>query len=401
MFKLYTYYLKRPFHFLKTGILNGVPSQIKYRFPNKKLKITLITGTDGKTTTSSLLYHIMKSSELKVGLISTVAAFIGDEESDTGFHVTSPQPKDMYKFMRKMVDDGYTHLVLEATSHGAYQYRTWGITPQLAGLTNIAYEHLDYHINYQEYVKAKMSLMRKSKKVYLNEDDESLQTIKKLFPNLRYDTYSVNDRLPTKITAAIKERFPENYNQMNAKLATKLAQENGVEDADIAAAITTFPGIPGRMEVVATKPCRVIVDFAHTPQGLKAVLSQLKKQKKSDAKLIAVYGCAGLRDRLKRPVMGKIGTDLADLVVFTAEDPRTEDVWSIIRQMKEGLAANHAKISSVAGRKEAIRFAIKKLASSKDTVAILGKGHEQSMCYGTTEYPWSDAQAVKDVLNEK
>lgn len=401
MLKLLQYYAKRPYHLLKTGILQGIPAQFQYAFPNRKLIITIITGTDGKTTTSSLLYHILKESGIKAGLISTVAAFIGSEESDTGFHVTSPQPKDMYRFMRKMVSEGCTHLVLEATSHGAFQYRTWGIKPTFGGLTNIANEHLDYHITYTEYVKAKISLLAKSKKIFLNEDDASLTTIKKLFPKLKYDTYSKSDTVPTKISQAIKTRFSESYNQMNARLAVRLAQENGVSDADIALAIASFPGVPGRMEVVTEKPCKIIVDFAHTPQGLEAALTQLRHQKKPGGKLIAVFGCAGLRDRLKRPVMGKIGSELADLAVFTAEDPRTEDIWSIIRQMKEGIVNTHNKVASVPDRKEAIRFAIMELASTKDTVVILGKGHEQSMCYGTKETPWSDVRAVKEILAEK
>lgn len=401
MLDLIQYYAKRPFHLLKTGILQGIPAQFKYRFPNNKLTITIITGTDGKTTTSSLLYHILKTAHIKVGLISTVAAYIGDQESDTGFHVTSPQPKDMYMFMRKMVSEGCTHLVLEATSHGAYQYRTWGITPTFGGLTNIANEHLDYHVTYKEYVKAKMSLLKKSKTLFLNQDDHSFEVIQALYPSLNFETYSKEDSLPTELGKAIRARFPESYNQMNARLAVKLARENGAGSTDILKAIESFPGVPGRMEEIATKPCRIIVDFAHTPQGLESALSQLKKQKKPGGKLIAVFGCAGLRDRSKRPVMGRIGSELADLAVFTAEDPRTEDIWSIIRQMKEGVINTHGKISSVADRKEAIRFAITELAHSKDIVAVFGKGHEQSMCYGTEEIPWSDANTIRDIIAEK
>lgn len=397
MLQLLPYYAKRWFHFVKTGLLQGLPAQISTGFPNKKLTITVITGTDGKTTTSTLLYHILKNSGLKVGLISTVAAYIGGEESDTGFHVTSPQPKDTFTFMRKMVDMGYTHLVLEATSHGVYQYRTWGITPDFAGLTNISREHLDYHLTYKEYVKAKLLLLKKARVLYLNEDDQSFHMIKKLHKGLNHKSYSSQDELPKNIKTAITKRFPELYNQMNARLATNLARENGVSDADIAKAISTFPGVPGRMEVVAEKPIKIIVDFAHTPQGLEAALTALQQKKAKGSKLIAVYGCAGLRDRIKRPVMGKIGSELADTAIFTAEDPRTEDIWSIIRQMKEGVT-EFAKIVSIPDRREAITFAINKVAKAGDTVVVLGKGHEQSMCYGTTEYPWSDTTAIKEIV---
>jgi UDP-N-acetylmuramoyl-L-alanyl-D-glutamate--2,6-diaminopimelate ligase len=149
------------------------------------------------------------------------------------------------------------------------------------------------------------------------------------------------------------------------------------------------------------KNFKIVVDFAHTPQGLRSALTALRfimKKEKMPGKLIAVYGCAGLRDAIKRPMMGQIGVELADLLVFTAEDPRTEDIWSIIRQMKEALTSGHNKILSIPDRREAIHFAIQKLAKKGDLIAILGKGPEQSMCYGTTEIPWSDEKIVSEAL---
>lgn len=401
LIKLLLYKLKRVYHFFKTGLLEGVPAQLYYRFPDHKLTIVEITGTDGKTTTSTLTYNLLKAAGFKVGLISTVAAFTGEDEVDTGFHVTSPQPKLVYKFMRKMVDQGYTHLVLETTSHGAYQYRTWGIHPQVAGLTNIDREHLDYHLTYEEYVKAKLLVLDSAKIAFINEDDESYKKIKDLHRyTAKMKTYSAEDELPNKVRSAIAERFPESYNRMNARLAYKIVKDLGVSDEAVCDGIKSFKGIPGRMEVITEKPFHVIVDFAHTPQGLEAVLTAIK-QKHTKGKLIAVFGSAGLRDRTKRPIMGKIGSELADLAIFTAEDPRTEDVWSIIRQMKEGITDTHAKIVSIADRGEAITAALTKYAKPGDTIALLGKGHEKSMCYGTVEYPWNDAQAVRDILKIK
>lgn len=398
MLQLLLYHLKHWYHFVKTGLLQGLPAQVATGFPNTKLIITVITGTDGKTTTSTLLYHILKSSGIKVGLISTVAAYIGAAESDTGFHVTSPQPKDMFTFMNKMVKERFTHLVLEATSHGMYQSRTWGITPTFAGLTNISPEHLDYHLSYQEYVKAKMILLKKAGTLFLNQDDTSFNVVKKIYKNLPHKTYSDQDKLSPSLRRAVQERFSEHYNQMNARLAIKIAQEHGVSDAEIARAITTFPGVPGRMEVVTKKPVEVIVDFAHTPQGLSAVLTALKDKKPRNKNLVAVFGCAGLRDRSKRPAMGKIASELADVAIFTAEDPRTEDVWSIIRQMKEGVT-QFEKVLSIPDRYQAIDFAITKVAKPGDIVAVLGKGHEQSMCFGTTEVEWSDTKAIQQITS--
>ncbi len=401
MLKLLVYRLKRIYHFLKTGLLEGVPAQLIYRFPNRKLQIITITGTDGKTTSSTLTYTILKSAGIKVGLISTVAAFTGDDAVDTGFHVTSPQPKLVYKFMRDMVNQGYTHLVLETTSHGAFQYRNWGIRAQVAGLTNIDREHLDYHLSYDEYVKAKLLVLDAAEIAFLNEDDESYKRIRELrrfTPNMK--TYSVEDELPAVVQKTITEKFPEDYNRMNARLAYKITSYLGISDADIATGLKAYQGVPGRMEVIAEKPVRVIVDFAHTPQALESVLQAIR-EKHPKGKLIAVFGCAGKRDHTKRPAMGRIGSELADLAIFTAEDPRTEDIWSIIRQMKEGVHNTHAKIVSIADRKAAIEAAIFKYAKPGDTVGIFGKGHEKSMCYGTTEYPWDDAQAARDILGIK
>jgi len=395
------YYLKRLFHFIKTGLLQGLPAQLASNFVNQKLIISVITGTDGKTTTATLLYHLLKTNGIQTGLITTVAAYIGQEEADTGFHVTAPQPKELYQLMQKMVRAGCTHLVLVVTSHGIYQYRNWGITPSFAGLTNISREHFDYHLTYQEYVKAKLSLLKKAKVLYLNQDDQSYSAIRKLFPGIKHKTYSAEDQLPKLVLLAIKTRFPENYNQMNARLAVQLAQEQGVADQVIAKAIKSFPQIPGRMEAVASKPVRIIVDFAHTPNALRLALTALRKKIPKQTNLIAVFGCAGLRDQGKRPLMGKIGSELADLAVLTAEDPRTENIWSILLQMKDGIVSSHRKVLSIPDRKAAITFAINKLAKKGDTVAIFGKGHEQSMCYGTTETAWSDVSVVKELLAVK
>jgi len=403
IWKMFLYKVKRPFHFIKTGLLRGFVGQIKYKFPAKNLKIITITGTDGKTTSSSMLYHILKRAGKKTALISTVAAYIGAEKISTGLHVTSPDPLALHKLIRKMANANVEYLVLEVTSHGAYQSRAWGINPVLAGITNISHEHLDYHLTPDEYLKAKALILNKAEKVVLNADDTSHQLLKS---NLKQTAekiinYSAADKLPRVIANAINTRFSEKYNRMNARLVYALATELGIDDEKISAALLSFPNIPGRMQEIETKKSfRILVDFAHTPQALKAALTALKTQLKNKGKLIAVYGTAGLRDQQKRPLMGEVGTQIADLVIFTAEDPRTEDVWSIIRQLKENLHENLDKVLSIADRKEAISFAINRLAKKDDIVAILGKGHEESMCFGKKEYPWSDVKVVRAILKQ-
>jgi UDP-N-acetylmuramoyl-L-alanyl-D-glutamate--2,6-diaminopimelate ligase len=398
------YQLKRPYHFLKTGLAKGLPARIKYRFPDKKLKIIAITGTDGKTTSSTMLYHILQESGKKVALISTVGAYIGEEKIETGFHVTSPSPDQLFAFMSKMLENKIEYLVLEFTSQGAYQSRLFGIEPDIAGVTNIDQDHFDYHLNYQNYLEAKAIVLQRAKTVVLNEDDQSYYRLKKLFPSSEYKVldYSQEIKFVGKIEKAIKERFPELFNQQNARLVSTIALELGLNADEISESLISFKGVPGRMQFIENKNgLKIVVDFAHTPQGLRSALTALRSLMKRDkmaGKLIAIYGCAGLRDAAKRPMMGVIGVELADLLVFTAEDPRTEDVWSIIRQMKEALTTGHNKVLSIPDRREAINFAIKKLAEKGDLIAIFGKGPEKSMCYGTTEIEWSDEEAVLKAL---
>lgn len=398
------YRLKRPYHFFKTGLAKGLPALIKFGFPQSKLKIIAITGTDGKTTSSTLLYHVLRESGKKVALVSTVGAYIDGEKFETGFHVTSPSPDQLFAFMRKMIKNKTEYLVLEFTSQGAYQHRLFGIRPTIAGVTNIDQDHFDYHLNYQNYLEAKATVLKKAKTVVLNADDQSYYRLKKFFPNQKYNVleYGQETKLGSKIEKAIKERFPEVFNQNNAHLVCTIALELGIDQKNISQSLISFEGVPGRMQFIENnKNLKIVVDFAHTPQGLRSALTALRtlmKKEKMPGNLIAVYGCAGLRDAAKRPMMGQIGVELADLLVFTAEDPRTEDIWSIIRQMKEALTIGHNKILSIPDRQEAINFAIQKLAKKGDIVAIFGKGPEQSMCYGTTEIPWSDEDAVKEAL---
>ncbi len=410
MFATFLYQVKKPYHFFKTALFKALPAQFKYKFPQKKLKIIAITGTDGKTTTTTLLYHLLKTAGYQTALISTIAACIGNEEIETGFHVTSPPPDNLYRLMRQMVNQKIEYLILEYTSQGAYQYRLFGIRPLIAGVTNINRDHFDYHLNYENYLNAKASVMKKSKIVVLNEDDQSFYRLKRLLPSSKHLvlTYSKKDPLSQSLEQALLARFPEEFNQMNARLAISIAQKIGVDETQLIASLKNFPGVSGRMEFLDLKklsghhqPFQVVVDFAHTPQGLRESLTALRQKMKTDqlsGRLIAIYGCAGLRDREKRPMMGKIGAELADLVIFTAEDPRTENVWNIIRHMKEALENNHHKVISIADRQEAINFALQKIAKKGDLIALLGKGPEKSMCYGTFEKPWSEVKAVKKAL---
>ncbi len=400
------YRLKRPYHFFKTGLLNGLVAQFRYGFPQRKLKILTITGTDGKTTSTTLLFQVLKTAGKKVGLISTVAAYLGDEQLDTGFHVTAPQPSEIYRLMRRMVKEGYEYLILETTSHGIYQYRTWGIRPTVAGVTNIDREHLDYHLTYENYVEAKTLLLKQAKQVVINSEDESFALIKRQLPKrVKVWTYNSETLLSKDVRAAMNQRFVEPFNKMNTRLVAKMADVLDIPSTAVAEAIKSFPGVPGRMQWIPnTQGIQVVIDFAHTPQALAEALQALKmtmKRQELPGKLIAIFGCASERDRGKRPGMTQAAVELADVAVLTAEDPRREDIWSIIREMKEQLTFGHNKLVSIADRGQAIEFAISELAQPGDVVGLFGKGHETSMNLGGVELPWSEETAVHQALKKR
>ncbi len=394
--------LKNQYHLLQAVVANLV-----FGFPSKNLKIIAITGTDGKTTTSTLLYHILKKAGLKVALISTVAAYIGEKEIDTGFHVTTPSPFSLQRLLAKIVAKNYEYVILEVTSHGIDQNRIWGIAPSIAGITNVTHEHLDYHKSFDEYLSTKAKLFLQSNFSFINEDaPESFQKLKKIVKDngKEFQSFSYAKIRPL-IKSSVEKRFAgQDYNKQNSALASVIALKLDIKDSVIAKAIEKFPGVKGRMEYIPNKKgLRIIVDFAHTPASLENALTAVQKMRGTKAKgkhgkVILIFGCAGLRDHTKRPLMGDIASKLADLVILTAEDPRTEDVWSIIAEIKSGVHEGHDKIISIANRYSAIEAAIKEYGRSGDTILITGKGHEKSMCYGTVEYPWSDQDAVKKIL---
>ncbi|HSW89736.1 MAG TPA: UDP-N-acetylmuramoyl-L-alanyl-D-glutamate--2,6-diaminopimelate ligase [Patescibacteria group bacterium] len=382
-------------------LFQAILANLAYGFPSKKLKIVAITGTDGKTTTATLLYKVLVKAGYKVALISTVAAYIGKDEIDTGFHVTTPSSFSLQRLLKKIADMDYEFVVLEVTSHAIDQNRIWGIRPTYAGITNVTHEHLDYHKTYENYVRTKGRLLAGAKISYVNKDDqESFKILSQILPKAKvYDTHILGGS----VLSAVRKRFgAQTYNFQNSALVVSIAKKIGVPEQDIGKAIASFQGVSGRMEKVTnTKGLHIIVDFAHTPNALEAALTSVRKTMRSKkAKLIVVFGCASQRDVTKRPLMGSIACEQADYVVLTSEDPRMENPWSIISQIKSGVKKGHEKIVSIADRKEAISFAIRKLANRGDTVIMCGKGHEKSMNLGGLELPWSDRKVVEKILKQ-
>lgn len=375
-------------------LLQAILANLLYDFPSRKLTVIGVTGTDGKTTTVHLIHHILTLAGLRADLISTVSA--------PGLHTTTPDSLVLQRLIREAVERGIKYLVLETTSHGLDQQRLWGIKFQVGVITNVTHEHLDYHQTYENYLAAKAKLFCCVGVAILNRDDQSYEPLK-LKVKSKLITYGINN--PADFTPKnfkFQTSLPGEYNQYNCLAAIATSTALGVKAVQIRAAVASFKGVVGRMEEIDEgQNFRFIVDFAHTPNGLENVFKTLKLLVPSHCSLIAIFGCAGLRDARKRPMMGEIAGRLADMTVLTAEDPRTEDVNDIIEQISVGCRKAGGREGKtffrVPDRREAIKFAVG-LAKKDDIVVICGKGHERSMCFGTTEISWSDQEEARKAL---
>lgn len=409
-----------------------------YDFPARKLTVIGVTGTDGKTTTSTMIFKILSAAGYRAGMISTVSAVIGGEELDTGFHVTTPEAPDVQRYLAMMVERGITHVVLEATSHGLEQQRVAACEFDIAVVTNIQHEHLDYHGSYDNYLAAKAKLIRwlmvtqekghgNYRIAVLNKDDISFTPLMDIckevgLPQENILTYGYGEdvqyrgrlisndglRITFEIDTPRKRvrdflHLKGEYNVYNALAAVSATVGGlGVDLYDAIYGLRELTYISGRMERIDLgQSFSVFVDFAHTPNALKQALSSCRKM--TQGRVIAVFGSAGLRDKEKRRLMAEISVKYADKSIFTAEDPRTEDLDQILAEMAKGaeMVGAREKIDyfRIRDRGEAIRFALS-LAKEDDIVIVCGKGHEQSMCFGVTEYPWDDRVAVRAALAE-
>ena len=375
-----------------------------YGFPAEKLTLIGVTGTKGKTTTSHLIYFLLKESGYKVGLISTIGAHLDDREIDTGLHVTSPDSRELQKLLGQAVDKGLTHVVLEVTSSGLDQFRVWGIKFKVSVLTNIYPDHLDYHGTIEKYVAAKAKIIRQSETVVLSKDS-------KYFGELTKTAKETNAKVIT-IDGSDRD-YPSFSVLQNELMAMAAVKALGVPEAKAAKALKDFKGVKGRLEIVYQNKFLVVIDFAHTPESLEIALGSLRKSVKKNGRLIAVFGCAGERDHGRRK-MGGVAAKLADFFVITAEDPRTENVEEISEEIAgwakkagaseasetEFVERKFRKLQTfirIPDRQEAINFAVK-IAKTGDVVGLFGKGHEKSMAFGKTEMPWNEHEAVKKAL---
>jgi UDP-N-acetylmuramoyl-L-alanyl-D-glutamate--2,6-diaminopimelate ligase len=397
-------------------------------YPARQLRVIGVTGTEGKTTTIELIDSIMQAAGLRTGMVSTVQARIAGEEVDTGLHVTTPDAPDMQRYLAQMVERGAQYALLEATSHGLAQRRVDACEFDVAVVTNISRDHLDYHGSFEAYREAKARLFRSlatsarkpglPKVAVLNADDASYPYLSAI-PADYYLTYGIENAADFTLAEAVTRRgrwrcvaqtprgllnlstpLPGRFNLYNVLAAVATAFSQDVPVDAIREGVASFRGVQGRMEEIDLgQGFRAVIDFAHTPNALSHALTAARRM--VPGRVIVVYGCAGLRDRGKRPIMGEISGRLADHTVITAEDPRTEPLEEIMAQIAEGCRAAGRRegegYARIADRAEAIAYAVNR-AEPGDLVLVTGKGHERSLCFGTTEYPWSDHQALREAL---
>ncbi len=422
--------------------------------PSRSMALVGITGTDGKTTTATVLRSILQAAGRRIGLISTVSAVIGDVEYDTGLHTTTPDAPDVQGYLARMRAAGTEIAVLEATSHGLAQHRVTGCAFDVAVVTNITHEHLDFHGSYDAYRAAKAQLFRSlgeqapavspkpgfprlRKTAVLNRDDSSYDYLAAI-PAERTITYglgraetgrgaaarhltAVNIRhTPTgtefDVTADPHPLAPSpchlvtplvgDFNVYNilAAAGAALALGSAAQSA-LQAGVAAVTGVPGRMERIDRgQDFTAIVDFAHTPNALGRALETARGLAGAGGRVIVVFGSAGLRDRAKRGLMGTAAAAGADLTVITAEDPRTEALAEIMAETAQALAAagraEGRDFVRIADRQRAILHAVQQ-AGPGDVVLVCGKGHEQSMCFGAVEHPWRDQAALGWALDTR
>lgn len=387
-----------------------------YDNPSEKLQLVGITGTNGKTTTATLLYDLFTALGSKAGLLSTVKVCVG-KESHPATH-TTPDPVQINYYLDLMVQAGCKYCFMEASSHGIVQNRTAGLKFTGAVFTNITHDHLDYHGNFENYIKAKKKLfddLPKDAFMLTNADDRHGNTMSL---NTKAKVY----RYALKSDADFKGRMLEHQlNGMLLRLGQQEVWTNLIGDFNaynllaiygvalllerdslqVATAISSLKSVAGRFQYLQKNELTTIVDYAHTPDALQNVLDTIESIRSKNEKVITVVGCGGNRDATKRPKMARIAAEMSDQVILTSDNPRFEDPEEIIREMEKGIEMHLShKVLKITDRQQAIRTAIQ-LGQAKDLILIAGKGHETYQEIKGERHPFDDLAIAKETLDQK
>ena len=393
-----------------TNIAMGTIASNFYGNPSHELKVVGVTGTNGKTTIATLLYDLVQSIGHKAGLISTVVYKVGAKEI-VSTH-TTPDAIRLNAMMREMVDEGCEYCFMECSSHAIVQHRIGGLRFVGGLFTNITHEHLDYHKTFAEYIRAKKSFfdaLPKSAFALVNCDDRNGEV---MLQNTKASRYTLSLQKMADFRAKVVEMLAEGmelridnkevwvqflgrFNAYNLLTVYGAAVLLGFDKDVVLEHLSILRPVSGRFETVIAKDgTTAVVDFAHTPDALENIIKTIDELRQGGQRLIVVCGCGGDRDKSKRPVMGGMAAKMADIAIFTSDNPRTEDPEQILREMEAGVESGD-KYLKITDRHEAIKTAVM-LAEPRDIILLAGKGHEDYQIIGTEKHHFNDKEVIKE-----
>ena len=387
-----------------------------YKDPTSKLKLVGITGTNGKTTSTFILKNILQSVGYKTGLVGTIANYVGDVKVDS--KLTTPESNDLNKFFYDMIEAGCSHAIMEVSSHSLVLNRVYGLDFSAAIFSNITSDHLDFHQTFDEYLNAKKILfdgLGSNSFAIINSDDSNSNKMIKdckakivtygiadnsdyQIKNINYDLNGTDFTITNQnVDYKIHTTLIGTFNAYNAASAFATAHSLGIDANKIVESIKSSPQVPGRFEVLGNRNKKVIVDYSHTADSLEKALQAIREIVKDKNQVVAVFGCGGDRDKTKRPIMGKIASELSDKVFVTSDNPRTENPYDIIKDILKGISKNNYEIEE--NREEAIKNAIQR-SDDNAVILIAGKGHENYQEINGVRNHFSDQEIALKYLAE-
>ena len=388
-----------------------------YNNPSRKFKLIGVTGTKGKTTTTYMIRDILQKHKIKVGLIGTVASYVGDKKIADNKN-TTPESLELQQIFSKMLEKKCEVVVMEVSSQSLKLDRVAGCDFDIGIFTNLSEDHISEkeHDSIEDYFESKVKLFKMCKKGFINADDFHAITIPKLVPECNISTYGIDNYcnlLAKDITVTnqsadfkvkigeknerIKVSIPGRFSVYNALAAIAVTMQFGCTSDEIKEALENIR-VPGRSELVNNKlELTIMIDYAHTPESLEKILSSVKIYTKG--RVISVFGCGGDRDKNKRPMMGEVSGRVADYTIITSDNPRTEDPTEIVKDIEKGIKSTNGKYECIVDRVEAIKKAIK-MANKRDMIVLAGKGHEQYQEINKVRYPFDENKIVNEIIEE-
>ena len=392
-------------------------SSVFYNSSWKNMKLVGITGTKGKTTTTYLVKSILETAGYKVGVIGTTGHMIGDRFINAG--LTTPDPIDLHKAFKTMADEKVDYVCMEVSAHALAMHRLEGIYFETGCYTNLSQDHLDYFNDMQHYFEAKKIFFSNKwlETCSLNIDEPSTKDILADL-NLPFTTYGICQnadvaardievqdagirfkiRLFGKEEHPVHLQLPGMFNVYNGLAAASIALNLGIKPSDITKGLEAIRAVPGRAELLETgTPYKVVLDYSHSPNALENILSAMREFTKK--RLIVLFGCGGDRDKLKRPLMGKIAGEMADYSILTSDNPRTEKPDVILEEIEKGIKETQGEYIVIENRRKAILHALT-MSDAGDIVVLAGKGHEKYQEINGVKHPFDEKVVVQELLQE-